>query len=445
MPFDPVPIQIKGGLEANIVVNTDMKVRELAVSTDTDKLFVGKGEGNTPDRVYAKATADNTDFTPEEDTFPNGTTNVDQALKHLFTYANSGKNDIADSIGYAVPYSDTFASLASNIDEAKADLITFLPKAEQTLVGNEKLHDLANKLENVRVFKQKVGLRKLSGKVDIIDITPINGAYPDLDKLLLVPLIRVDDGGTSRLIADFNNGDADDFSPYPNPYVVFDGTAKLKNSYTYDLNPTPTTNVTEAVIDISEFDDYKDLTFGFIIGGKNTQLALTALPKPQVIVASGDIPIDDVIDINQFILSQSGTAVAVYAVSFDSGNRWFVDTSSGLNVSCEQIDITNTTIFNQKGNWRPLDLVAIQNIRYFDNGQNPNTIRFAYLLSDFSYTSKSIINSMSLDVILSGTFVPTTESRTTNAVYTSYDKVTGQVSVTYNQTDAYIINYLDKA
>jgi hypothetical protein len=78
MPINPnVPIQTKGGLEAN-VQGHQAKVRELMISTDTNNLYVGKGTGNSsvlvadstvPNRVQALENQANTIFTSNSDTF----------------------------------------------------------------------------------------------------------------------------------------------------------------------------------------------------------------------------------------------------------------------------------------------------------------------------------------------------------------------------------------
>ena len=389
------------------------------------------------DNAGGAPTATNVSFTPDADTFPEGTDNVDVALKHLFTSANSGKQDVADSIGYDVtttPYSGTFATLAEHIDAAKADLTAFLPKAEKMLNGTEKLDDLTELAKNVRVFKSTVKLRKAAGSTTEIQLKP---DFPTMEKLVCTPFVRVNDEAQTDLIADFNNGEKSSFED--NDYIEFVGsTAKLKNNYEYNYTSLGS-GISEVTIDASQFEEFKEITIG-------SNVTLVARPKPQVLIAKNNIPLDTVVDIFKITrtTAPSNFSFQWWVVSFDSGTRWWGNfTSSDIN-GWQEIDITDPADFIDRATWRSdIGIDVVHALRYAA-GNNPNTIKFAYLLQDASYTQKNIIDKLELFVVMNGTFVPYSHSNpnaTTNTF--NYNASTGTVTVNHSFDDAYLINYID--
>ncbi len=426
MPFEPAPIQSKGGLEANVQVH-QAKERELMVTTDSNKLYVGKGQTNLP--VPVKMDSQNVNFTNND--FES--TNVSEALNELFQFANSGKTQIATAIGDPITSENTFSEMATAIGNEKDKIKTFINRAEGNATSSDSLSLLTNQLEDVRVFRQTVKFRKAPNSTTTIQLLDI---VPE-DRLVVTPLIRVNDdvepNKQTRVIATFDNGDEEDFEPYPNDYVEFSGgTAKLKNDYSYTLyDDIPNIQVTN--INISEFLGLKEITIN------PTTITLKAVPKPRIIKASGDIDIQDVIDIVQTINNSSLSAN--FAISFDSGNRWFGTTSGTSDFNWQQINMNDVNDFEAKTTWRILYIDSLHALRYLDANQNPNTIRFAYLLKDGSYNTaaKTILNSMSIDVVINGTFVP--EQRG-NAFF--YDDVSGVITVNHSSYDTYMINYLDK-
>jgi hypothetical protein len=389
------------------------------------------------DNAGGAPTATNVSFTPDEDTFPEGTDNVDVALKHLFTSANSGKQDVADSIGYDVtttPYSGTFATLAGHIDVAKADLVDFLPKAEKTLDGNEKLDDLTELAKNVRVFKSTVKLRKAAGSTTEIQLkkeSPLQD-YPTLEKLVCTPFVRVNDPATTDIVAPFNNGDEKDF--LTNDYVVFDGGfAKVKNNYTYTYTPALSSGaISEATIDASQFEEFKEINIG-------STLTLVARPIPQILIAKDNIPLDTVLDITRIQMYK--TTAVWFAVSFDGGLIWYGNQSGALG-GWQTIDISDYADFSFKGTSTTLIIDVIDELRTLTG--NTNTIKFAYLIFDFSYTNKSALDKLEMDVVIDGVFVPyshTNPNATTNTY--NYNASTGKITINHSANDAYLINYID--
>jgi len=73
-------------------------------------------------------------------------TNVETVLEELFTFANSGKTDIASVIGSPATSGDTFTQLKTHIQTSKNDLATNLTAKGQTSAGTETLDALVDKV-----------------------------------------------------------------------------------------------------------------------------------------------------------------------------------------------------------------------------------------------------------------------------------------------------------
>jgi hypothetical protein len=418
-----------------------------APSAPTDaatKEWVEQNAGGSP-------LATNVQFTPETNTFPTGTDNVDGALKHLFTYANSGKNDVADSIGYAVPYSDTFASLAGNIDTTKTKLAGFLPKAEQTILSTDKLHELANKLDDVRVFKKRTKLRKASGSTETVPLS--KNIVPEQFTMNVLRL----NGDTlitpSVFTADFDNGDDTDF--FTNPKLSFINNRVEIPIVSRQVTSTGTT-IKQFVIDLSTFDDAK------ITSITDTMITYQTIDTAQVLVASGDIDISNVGDFSgiKLLTSNSTTSTAnpsfnntgiiivdgtnlfttMFALSFDSGTTWYgyrfvvnpeFPIFNNINDTNEWLSkgapATSMNSFTQSFN------TLFETLR---NGSN--TLKFAYYIRSVRLGYTVYLDQLVVDGFLRGTLEPAGTSATV-----AYNSVNKTATVTFNTQDTYQINWID--
>lgn len=395
-------------------------------------------------------------FTPETNTFPDGTDNVDEALKHLFQSANSGKTSIAGAIGDPAQASDTFATLTGYITTAKTNLSTFINAAEGTSTNTNTLAELTTKVDNVRIFKQILKFTKEQNQTSTIDLKQYNGNYPTEDKILVLPYVRINDNTTTNVVAEFNNGDNSSFV-YDTRYVEFvtvneQQVAQLKNYYSYNGNFQSFgsgTLTTFTPLNLNDFISFKD----FIVSGST--ITITAIPKPQLLKANSDINISTVKDIqsallaSQLIGSNFSNFENLYprlAVSFNSGIDWygFVYDNNINDFQPILIDVESNAFDD---NIYAHTNFALNELTIYDWAYirgNSNTIRFAYLMKDLSYTQKINLNALSLDVIIDGSFVPVTSANATATVNTAYNANNGSVTLTYGQTDAYQINYLDK-
>ena len=402
------------------------------------------------DNAGGNPSATQVSFTPEANTFPAGTDNVDEALKELFTYANSGKSTIAGVIGSPAQSSDSFATLAGYITTAKTNLDAFVDSAEGTTTGSETLAQLTAKLDQVRVFKRITKFVKTNGQTGTLPLKQYNGAYPTLDKTLVMPLVRINDGSTTQTIAEFNNGDSGSFD-FDIRYVQF-GTvsgqqvASLKNDYTY--TPTNTQSLTSGTLYTYSVEDIVNFTACRNLQYDGTTLEIEAIPVPQLIKANSNIPLTNVQDILsatstlQLIGVPTGGFEALnprMAVSFDGGANyynWNFTSNTPL-----AIVVTSSAFDSNDYSHTNFTLMTIADWDTLRNGSN--NIRFAYLLKDQNYGIKTNLNTLALSVVISGSFVPITDTNKTGSVTTSYNANTGIVTLTYGASDAYMINYID--
>ena len=402
------------------------------------------------DNAGGAPTASNVSFTPDADTFPAGTDNVDEALKALFTSANSGKLDVADSIGYSTPYSDTFASLAGNIDTTKTALTTFLPNAEKTLNGNEKLHELGAMLSDVRVFKQSAKLNKEQGTTTVIDLKQYNGSFPTKQNICVMPMVRISDSATTQLYADFNNGAPENF--ITNNFIEFTGgVARIKTDYTENFGSPDANNIREVTVNLTGLSTFQVLSLS------SANIQYRGFPDSQVLIPTASINITNVIDIASFtgttgantysftssllfpqVAIQCGETAPYYALDVDT-QEWQV------------VDVNDIGDFGAKGN-NSLSVFNMTNIDVLRNlpGNNKNQIRFAYLfVSGYNAVTRFLgqTDNINFNVIMSGSFVPANQTGATGTPpQVDYNESNGKLTITYNQLgfDSYIINYLDK-
>lgn len=382
-------------------------------------------------------TATDVSFTPEANTFPNTVDTVDEALKHLFTSANSGKNDVADSIGYATPYSDTFASLATNIDTAMDKLESFLPKAEKTLVGNEKLHELANLLGDVRVLKKVLKLNRNAGTSYSLTLRTLNGSRPPLNALCILPYVRINDTATTSVKCEFNNGVGESF--INNPYIEFVNSggntyAQIKKAYTFSSSVS--SSVYSYTFDFSNFSSWTSFVFSV------DDLTFNALPVAQLMVADGDISLTNVNDITSVVLS--GTLLVnsqpVYiAVSMNGGSTWYYH--NGITWITDSIANASSFTGMTSAVMNALGIQQWTELRTLNN--ESETIRFAYKWVDTSLSDWISIDKLTMGLVLSGSFVPVTHTTSTGGVQTSYNAASGSVTFTFTASDSYQIHYLD--
>ena len=410
------------------------------------KQYVDQNAGGAP-------LASTVSFTPPVGfpTSPNNPAdNVQEAVENLFTYANSGKSAIAGAIGSPAASTDTFATLTGYVTTAKGALDTFIDAAEGTTTGSETLAQLTSKLDQVRTFKQDVKLTKNAGSTSTYTLGQYNGAYPAANKLLVTPYIRIDDDTTTEVVATFNNGYPNDF--VQNNYIVFEG-GFAKTRTTYDATySSPSGGIKSVVIDMQQLQTFQATNI------TSTTMSYSAIPVNQVLEPSGFIDISSVEDIMEidFIGQTFNINDPVHyllpwiAVSLNNGESYHTWYSGAWTT----VDITDTSEYlNKKAAYTEYTPERLAQLRTsLASDPNIDKLKFAYLFENYYSTNEfinnkwilSAVDNVSLDVVISGTFVPAMQAgATANPPTITYNAGNGQLTITYNQTDAYIINYLD--
>jgi hypothetical protein len=409
-----------------------------APSDAATKEWVEQNAGGSPQ-------ASNVTFTPDANTFPTEIDNVDEALKHLFTSANSGKSAIAGAIGSPTTSANTFAEMATAINDEKADIAAFINSAEGAAASTETLAALTGKLSDVRVFKQSAKLNKLQNSTSTFDLKQVNGSYPAKNKICVMPMIRVDDASTTLLGADFNNGNPQNFQQNDN--VEFTGgVARPKIDYNKSLESTAVSGVKQVTIDLLNFRTFS------ITSLTSTTIDYRAIPIDPVLIASGSIPLQNVIDIESVSVAETSTSYPSFSPSYtfarlfvqcgESNPFYYFDSVAGWIA----VDINNFASLSGLGT---IDtLLNLENLQVLRNlpGNDPSKIRFAYALVT-GVNLVTVIDNLNLNVVINGSFVPANETgSTSNPPTVDYNANDGKLTVTYKQAgyDSYIINYLDK-
>lgn len=409
-------------------------------SADTDaatKLFVLQNAGGSP-------LASTVSYTPITG-FPTAPNNpadtVQKAVDNLFTLANSGKSAIAGAIGSPAASTNSFTTLAGYVTTAKTVIDAFVDKAEGTTDGTETLAQLTTKLDDVRIFQQKLNLKKAAGSTTTIQLA---SPYPSADKLCVTPCIRVDDAAQTNVTHTFNNGEEGDFVIPTNSsgqsLIEFSSSvARLRNSYSSFEIPV-SANVSEYIINASKFEEYKELTLS------GNTLNYIARPTTQVLVASASKQIaNSLLDITQTQPSFTGSGPFVYAMSFDDGVTWYGNKNNVVGGWQQIFNINDATEFQNKATFRTKSIDVLSEIRSATG--NSYQIKFAYLIGDTSYTNKTLLDKMEMDLVFSGSFVPYGIAGYEDNANPSfeYNASNGVITVNHPETDAYLINYIDKA
>ena len=387
-------------------------------------------------------------FTPTANTFANETDTVDEALKELFQSANSGKTAIANAIGSPITSANTFGEMATAIENAKTALDTFVDKAEGTTTNAETLKQLTDKLSDVRVFKSRTKLRKFNTETETIVLN-----NPIAREKLVASVLRLNGDALmtgvnrpSEFTAPFNNGDDNDF--LPNSNITFENNrAEVKiTTTTTALTNTTISDVKEVTLNLSNLNDTR------ITNITSSDITYQTLPTRQILIANDDIDISNVGDIKYIrflcgastnlneppsysnaLISGIGHTVR-FALSFDSGATWYSNSGSSIQ---QFTDIANPSNINTSINY--FNMGEIGNAEEFQRLRgNSNTLRFAYRIENFKIGYAAYLDQMEIEGYLKGQLEPAGTSATV-----SFNESTKTITVTFNATDTYQINWID--
>ena len=204
----------------------------------------------------------------------------------------------------------------------------------------------------------------------------------------------------NNLISDFNADDGEHFQ-YDKNKIVFDGVLHQKRDILKPMILQRDLGTKDEYGVLINKSEYKTID-GFNIDDLNGyNLALNVTHEPQVIIANGDIDLENVNKIKQIIFNciSSNGGKCLLAMSVDEGltyHAYNLGTSSW-----SQIDITNVLDFKSKGMTKTItDALGEIELEALRNGSN--TLRFAYYIELVDGSSEAKVDSLSMSVSMLG-------------------------------------------
>ena len=248
---------------SNWIYSGDFKGGEVRDFT-TNPINLGtETSGMLQKSKYEKQNASETSISDTNNNFT--ATNVEDALVELFQYVNSGKNGVATSIGLPLNSSDSFSVMVDKINQLKTTFSINNTKKGATTYPYEPLTQMIDKILSIPNIT-------LTGTVS--KKSKLNVTAPYNLEIILTEAINLSDvtttifefisgeQGVVHYDLNFNNGEESNF--LPNNFVVFDGLAKLKTQYEYqmtkeELVPIDQGSVFYVDINVNEFEIIKSI------------------------------------------------------------------------------------------------------------------------------------------------------------------------------------------
>ena len=350
------------GIEANDVQNALEEVLQVAKANSS-----GNGA----------STAENVSFTSAN----LNATNVKDALNEVFTQSDSNRKLLLNAIGNPLTSSSTYAEILATILDSKT-LLADAIKTKKVMATNSMSFDaLANAILLIKTADMNSG-GGVSTELKLTDtITATeNMAYSIGLTTYLKPSETVAQvykyiaaqNALTHYQENFNNANASSFI-YDKDVVYFDGMARIKDTYVYQILPNGTYFETQE-IDFSAFTNMTNAVMDSSVG----VFTVTGLKSNAAVVKmNSDIPIDETLLITGMGLSSvtTGNSDVRVAISLNSGLSWQTFDGSGF----IDIDIDDADTFKTNG-INKATLSAITSEQWQTYRSVATTIRFAYVL-----------------------------------------------------------------
>lgn len=362
-------------------------------------------------------------------------TNVEEVLAELFTYASDIKSRIANATGSPLLPSDTSSEMENKIKQLKLLLATAITNKGVNTLPTDNLSAMAANISNIT--NQSLGGFLTNTKLNItapyIKSITLNASLP-IEEIAVSVLEYIGaDSGIVHYQADYNNGEISSFN-FNNKYVVFDGLMKLKEDYSLIMTHVQTLangKIFECELDLSEYQD-----IGKLQADETNTLVYKATPQPQVVKANGDILISGVDKLDQinWIANNTNNGLIKLAISFDSGITYHSWNGSEWIL----VDINNTDNFRNNG-------MTTSTVSTLNNSQlsilrgDSNFIRFAYILDRPLLTDNVNTDRIRLFVTMLGY----NAIANTNKYSYTYDPLTKTLLFNFNSSGTYTFNYVD--
>lgn len=337
-----------------------------------------------------------------------GSTTLQEALEGLKQLVSDGKLAIATAItdkGGSALGSYSHAQLAAEVDSLALD------------GGNPFNTNTKIAISNGQVYDLNLGTPRPISDVcfSVLGLTP---------------------GASSNIYtSNFDNGDASNFNFDPE-FIEFVG-GVCRPITEYDHTYTSQGNLNDGEVFLSEVIDlskYQQIAKAEKVGDF-TAVKLSGTPQPQLVYADGNIDLTgaDAINSTTLVGNVHASSVLQIAVSFDEGVSWESFKSS----TWSSVDIDNDTQFNSLG-MTVAEFNALTQEQWELERDGSANVRFAYRLDPFSYTAPCEMDSVTLEVILNGTF----NLADTSNYSTSYNATTGVLTLTFITGGIFTFNWV---
>lgn len=334
-------------------------------------------------------------------------TNVEDVLTELFTFASNGKNQIATAItgkGVEAYSTDTFAVLSDKISSISSG-------SGSTIVQNTKLNVVAPYTKEITLLNTQ-----------------------SISNVCTSVLEYIYDTGIVKYNCNFDNTDSSDFTNNDN--IIYDGTMHCKTNFIKNLasNVLTTGTLYESEdININYFNNINN----FNVSNDNlTSISIIATPINQLIIANNNINLSgiDTIDTITWTSNSTGSSSALLLISFDSGTNW--------NAYKDNIWVTvNINDMNDvKSKGMPKSVVDTLNTEIIENLRNERiSLRFAYYLNQQLVSEVANNDAISISISMPGYDVIADK----NKYNLNFNNDTKVLTFNFLTDGTYTINYAD--
>lgn len=344
-------------------------------------------------------------------------TNVHDALKELFTLSDSNKQALIAAIGNPLLSTSTYQDIINAVVTGKGNIVNAIVSKNVTATNAMGFNDLASKIlliegtgsggggtDNLKLTDEIVATANMAYSI------PINGYLMPSQSVAQVYKYNEASPSVIHYQNDFNNANASSFS-YDAEQIKFDGMMQIRDTYDYEFTA------------IDDYFETQQIDFAAFVGFDSDaviaeKVTLKGLKTTQAVaVASGDIPLDETLEINKVTLTAVGTVRV--AMSLDSGFSW--QTFNGANFV--DLNILDLSEFKANG-MTATTLNAVTKAQWTTYRGTSNKLRFAYFIERLSIADTSGTDIIKLDANMAARWLPASTSD-----YTQSFDVTTQ---TYN-------------
>lgn len=361
-------------------------------------------------------------------------TDVEGALKEVFTHSDNNRKKIIDVIGNPLNQESTYQEILGVTSDSKADILNALSYKGVSVVPGVSFGGFAEAILKISGSATNGESSDLLRLTDIIEVKAANTSYELKIKPYLKPsqtvaqIYRFIDQNPSivNYKDDFNNANAKSFD-FDVEELDFDGMMHIKDSYSYQFSRVAD------YFETSEIDFSAFLEFGGSVVLTENDATIKGIKTTQSVArANRDIPLDETLEINSVKLTSVGTVRVV--MSRNSGFTWQV--FDGLNFN--DINISDLGAFRNLG-MTAETLNSITKAQWAQYRDGSNVIRFAYFIERATYSVSSGTDVVTMDSNMAARWIP---AATTDYTY-EFDTSAQAYNIVFLKAGSYKIRYLD--